>query len=139
MVSVGVSKSLHSMDHRKEDPAQTILKAIGDISQLELTGVQVLVGSYIRPEKTAGGLYITDKQRDEDKYQGKTGLVLKVAEGAFVDGGADTKFNGFKAKVGDWVFYSVQDGWSMSINGQHCRVLQDVHVRGRLPNPDMVL
>lgn len=136
---IGVSKSMQQMDHSKGDPADIIKTAIGDISTLELTGVQVLVGTYIRPQKTRGGIILTDKIRDEDLYQGKTGLVLKVAPGAFVDGGPDTKFNGFKAEVGDWVFYRVSDGFSLTINGHHCRIIEDVHVRGRLPNPDMVL
>jgi len=139
MAGIGVSKSLHAMDHSKEDPANVIREKVGDISQLELTGVQVLVGTYIRPQKTKGGIMLTDKLRDEDLYQGKTGMVLKVAPGAFIDGGADTKFNGFEAKVGDWIFYRVADGFSLTINGHHCRILEDVHVRGRIPNPDMVL
>lgn len=139
MVSIGASKSLQEMDHSKEDPADTIRKAVGDISQLELSGVQVLVGTYLRPQKTKGGIILTDKLRDEDLYQGKTGLVLKVAPGAFVDGGPDAKFNGFKANPDEWIFYRVADGFSLTINGHHCRILEDVHVRGRLPNPDMVL
>ena len=139
MVSVGVSNVLHTMQH-DVDPAKVVLGKVGDISQLELFGVQVLVGTYLRPEKTAGGLFVTDKLRDEDLYQGKVGLVLKVADGAFVDGdAADTKFHGKSVKPGDWIFYSVQDGWSLSVNGHHCRILEDVHVRGRIPNVDMVL
>lgn len=139
MVSIGVSKAMHAMQHN-EDPADTVRKAIGDIEPLELFGVQILVGTYIRPEKTKGKIILTDKQRDEDLYQGKVGLVLKVAKGAFVDGdAADTKFNGITVKPGDWIFYSVQDGWSLSVNGHHCRILEDVHVRGRVPHPDMVL
>ena len=42
-------------------------------------------------------------------------------------------------KPGDWIFYGVQDGLSLNINGHHCRIVEDVHVRGRIPNPDMVL
>ena len=140
MAGIGVSSSLHHMDHTKEDPAEAILKKIGDISALELTGVQVLIGTYIRPQKTKGGILLTDRLRDEDLYQGKTGLVLKVAPGAFVDGdNADTKFHGFKVAPGDWIFYGVQDGLSLNVNGHHCRIVEDVHVRGRIPHPDMVL
>lgn len=139
MPSVGVSPSMHAMQH-DEKPEDTIHKAVGDISGIELFGVNVLVGTYIRPQKTKGGLYLTDKVRDEDLYQGKVGLVLKVADGAFLDGdNADTKFHGKRCKAGDWIFYSVQDGWSLSINGHHCRMLEDVHVRGTVAHPDVVL
>ena len=139
MVStVGMTKSFHAMDHSKIDPAQSVRDAVGDVSTIEITGVQILVGTYLRPEKTKGGILLTDKIRDEDIYQGKVGLVLKVAEGAFVDG-PDAKFNGFTVQPGDWVFYRVADGFSMSINGHHCRLLEDVHIRGRVPNPDIIL
>lgn len=138
MVSIGIAKSLHRMDHSKEDPADTIKKEVGDVSQLTLTGVQVLIGTYVRPKKTDGGILLTDKYRDEDLYQGKVGLVLKVAPGAFEDG-PEAKFYGFKAKVGDWVYFRGADSWSLSVNGYHCRILEDVHVRGTLPGPDMVL
>ena len=134
---IGVNKSMHHMNH-DSDPAEAVKKAVGDISQLEITGVQVLVGTYIRPEKTSGGILLTNKIREEDLYQGKVGLVLKVAAGAFVDG-PDAKFNGFTVKPGDWIFYRVADGFSLSLNSHHCRIVEDVHVRGRVPHPDMVM
>lgn len=138
MVSVvGVNKSLHAMDHSGEDPVASIKKAVGDIEGLKLSGVQVLIGTYVRPQKTKGGIILSEKFRDEDFYQGKVGLVLKLAPGAFVDG-PDAKFNGFKVEPGDWVFFRVADGFSLSLNGHHCRILEDVHVRGWLPHPDMV-
>ena len=136
-MNMAVGKSLHNMKH-VEDAAQLIKEAVGDISQLEITGVQVLVGTYIRPETTKGGIILTPKLRDEDLYQGKCGLVLKIADGAFVDG-PDAKFNGFKVKVGDWVFYRVADGFALSVHGHHCRIVEDVHVRGRVPHPDMIM
>lgn len=138
MVSIGIAKPLHQMDHSAEDPADTIRNAIGDISQITLTGVQVLVGTYVRPKKTKGGIHLTDKYRDEDLYQGKVGLVLKVAPGAFEDG-PDAKFYGFKVKEGDWVYFRGSDSWSLSVKGYHCRVLEDVYVRGTLPSPDLVI
>lgn len=138
MVSLSVSKSMHQMDHSQEDPADTIRKSVGDIDKMTLTGVQVLIGTYVRPKQTKGGILLTDNQRDEDMYQGKVGLVLKVAPGAFEDG-PDAKFYGYKAKVGDWVFYRGADSWSLTVNGQHCRILEDVHVRGGVPGPDMIL
>lgn len=139
MVSnIGATKSFHSMEH-DVDPKQTVLDAVGDIEAVEITGVQILVGTYLRPEKTSGGILLTDTIRDEDIYQGKVGMVLKVAPGAFVDGGPDAKFNGFIVKPGDWVFYRVADGFSMSINSHHCRLLEDVHIRGRVPHPDIII
>lgn len=140
MPSIGASKSLQQMDHSQEDPKEKILKELGDISGLQLGGVRVLVGTYIRPKQTKGGIILTDKYRDEDLYQGRAGLVVAMAEGAFVDGdSADTKFHGFKPKIGDWVTYGVQNGRSTLVNGCPCRLLEDVHIDGIISHPDMVL
>jgi hypothetical protein len=56
---------------------------IGDISTLTLAANNVLVAVYKRPEKTKSGIILTDQNRDEDNYQSKVGLVLKVGPTAF--------------------------------------------------------
>ena len=93
-----------------EDPANEIRKRIGDISKIEVLHNQILVGVYIRPEKTKGGILLTSQTRDEDRYQGKAGLVLKKGPLAFVDD-ENNKFHGQNVDIGDWVFYRVSDGF----------------------------
>ena len=120
-----------------EDPANEIRKRIGDISQIEVLHNQILVGVYIRPEKTKGGILLTSQTRDEDRYQGKAGLVLKKGPLAFVDDD-NNKFHGQNVDVGDWVFYRVSDGFPLVLNGTLCRLLEEVHVKGKIPSPDVV-
>ena len=120
-----------------EDPANEIRKRIGDISQIEVLHNQILVGVYIRPEKTKGGILLTSQTRDEDRYQGKAGLVLKKGPLAFVDDD-NNKFHGQNVDVGDWVFYRVSDGFPLVLNGTLCRLLEEVHVKGKVPSPDVV-
>ena len=120
-----------------EDPANEIRKRIGDISKIEVLHNQILVGVYIRPEKTKGGILLTSQTRDEDRYQGKAGLVLKKGPLAFVDDD-NNKFHGQNVDVGDWVFYRVSDGFPLVLNGTLCRLLEEVHVKGRIPSPDGV-
>jgi co-chaperonin GroES (HSP10) len=119
------------------DPKQEMLDNIGDISKVEVFHNQTLVMVYIRPDKTASGLYLADKTRDEDRFQGKTGLVLKKGPLAFVDDETN-KFHGQDVNVGDWVFYRVSDGFPITINGQLCRLLEEVHIKGRINEPDTV-
>ena len=38
---------------------------------------QVLIAVYERPKVTASGIHLPDQSTDEDRYQGKVGLVLK--------------------------------------------------------------
>jgi hypothetical protein len=40
------------------DPAQDVTKKIGDLSKFEVFHNQILVGVYIRPEKTKSGLIL---------------------------------------------------------------------------------
>jgi co-chaperonin GroES (HSP10) len=119
------------------DPKQHILDEIGDISGLVLFNNQVLVGTYVRPEKTVKGLYIPETNRENDKYQSKVGLILKTGPSAFVDDSGQW-FDGVEINVGDWVVHRPSDGWQITINGMSCRILDDTSIRGTIQHPDMV-
>jgi co-chaperonin GroES (HSP10) len=119
------------------DPAKEIQAKVGDLKNIELFNMQVLVGIYVRPQMTASGILLTDKTIDEDNYQGKVGLVLKTGPSAFVDE-TGKWFNGQKIKVGDWVVFRPSDGWAVSVNGKSCRILDDLSIKARIKQPDMV-
>jgi len=124
------------MDH-STDPKADLIERLGDLSQVDLFHNQVLLAIYIRPEKTKSGIILTDKYRDEDKYQSKVGMVVKMGDLAF-DDPTDAWFKGVNVSMNDWVVYRPSDGWSININGVDCRVLDDVNARMRIPTPDMV-
>lgn len=116
------------------DPADALRREIGDISKIEMFNTQVLVGVYIRPEKTRGGILLDTK---EDRFQSKVGLVLAKGHSAFEE--SDGKwFDGKDIIVGDWLFFRPSDGWNITINGVLCRILDDVSFRGRIAHPDQV-
>jgi co-chaperonin GroES (HSP10) len=119
------------------DPKADILNALGDLSSYKVMNNQVLAAVYIRPEKTAGGIYLTDKARDEDKFQGKVALIVKMGPEAYAD---DTGrwFNGVSIKEGDWIVFRPSDGWSLSVNDVLCRMLDDVSTKMLIPHPDKV-
>jgi co-chaperonin GroES (HSP10) len=119
------------------DPAETIRKEMGNISDIEIFHNQVLVAIYIRPEKTKSGLYLSAQTREEDKYQGKVGLIIKKGADAFVDDSGKW-FKGVNLDVGDWIYFRPSDGWQITVHGQLCRILDDTDVRGRIPQPDTV-
>ena len=119
------------------DPKTELLQEVGDIKEVEIFKNQILCAIYIRPQKTKSGIILTEKYVDEDKYQGKVGLVLKMGPEAFVDDSGKW-FKNMKIKVGDWVVFRPSDGWSVSINGKSCRILDDVAIRGRVQSPDII-
>jgi len=119
------------------DPKTELLNEVGNIKEVEIFNNQILCAIYIRPQKTKSGIILTEKYVDEDKYQGKVGLVLKMGPEAFVDDSGKW-FKNMKIKVGDWVVFRPSDGWSVSINGKSCRILDDVAIRGRVQSPDII-
>jgi co-chaperonin GroES (HSP10) len=127
---------------RNVDPAAEIYRSLGNISDVEVCSNQILVAVYIRPEKTAGGLILPDATRDEDKYQSKVGLIVKMGPDACLEWRDDAKFS-----VGDWIVFRVSDGWSLGIkndaapsgsSGVICRMLSDDSIRMRISHPERV-
>ena len=119
------------------DPADTITNKIGDLTDIEIFGNNVLLGVYERPQVTKSNIYLPDQIRAEDKHQGKAGLVLKKGPHAFVsDNNYD--FGGQDVEVGDWVSIWVSDGRQIVINGQLCRLVEDQYLRLKIPAPDIV-
>ena len=123
------------------DPKAVLLKDVGDVSHIEVFNMQVLVAVYIRPEKTKSGIILSDKTRDEDRYQSKVGLIVKMVikkgPSAFVDE-SDKWFSGINVKEGDWIVFRPSDGWNITINGTLCRMLDDMSIRARISHPDQV-
>lgn len=119
------------------DPKQAILDAVGDLSGVHLLGDDVLIGIYIRPKKTAGGIIRPDMNVQEDMWQGKVGLVLKLGPNAFVDA-EDGHLYEDRAKVGDWVMFFVGDARSVSIRGCPCRLIRDVNIRSTVDDPSII-
>jgi len=127
--------------HVKE-PAEVIWEEVGDLSGIEPILQQVLLGLYVRKEgKTASGIYVPTKVFDEDQYQSRVGLVLKVGPRAFVDDPEHKVFfHGYRANVGDWqMFKPPNSSFAMQIGAAKCYLIPDVYVsKMRVAHPDLV-
>ncbi|MBB3411216.1 co-chaperonin GroES (HSP10) [Rhizobium sp. BK316] len=125
------------LGRKSQSTKEEILASVGDLSQIEVMHNQILVGIWMRPEKTAGGIFLTDNTINEDKWQGKVGLVLKKGPLAFEDD-PNNDFRGQTVNEGDWVIYRTSDGFSIDVNATHCRLLEDVHIKGRVSEPSVI-
>lgn len=127
--------------YHEKDPKELIFEKIGDLSTVGVTFSQVLLGIYERPStmKLPSGeiLHIADQTREEDGFQGKAALVLKLGPLAFKDT-AEVDFQGFKVEVGQWVVLRPSDGWPVSIHGVKCRMISDTAIRMVIAEPDDV-
>lgn len=125
----------------KTDPRSEITEKIGDVSEFKVMFNQLLVAIYLRPDSLdlGGGkkLFLTDQSRNEDRFQGKVGLVLQKGPMAFVDDGS-TKFCGQSVEAGDWIVIRPSDGFPTNVKGVLCRMIEDVHVKAVIPRPDYV-
>lgn len=123
---------------RSDDPKKGILEAIGDIGSADVLTDLVLVGTFIRNEKYKGTTIILPTQvLQEDEFQGKVGLVLKVGPLAFGDWENETE-RGQNAKLHTWVVFAIKDTWPIQVNGVACRVVPYDKLRMRLADPSMV-
>ncbi len=119
------------------DPADQIWNEIGDLTGFEVMHNDVLIAIYKRPEKTKSGILLSDQTRKEDEYQGKAGLVLKKGPLAFVSD-ENYDFKGQNVVPGEWISIWVSDGRKIIINNVLCRMVEDRHIRLKIPAPDLV-
>ena len=119
------------------DPKKELIAKLGDVSTVEVFNNAVLVATYVRPTKTASGIHLPDKYVDEDRFQGKAALIVKMGPEAFKDD-SGRWFAGADIKEGDWVALRPSDGWPVSVNGVPCRVIEDTTVRLKIDRPDRV-
>lgn len=110
------------------DPKVGIINAVGDLSKEIVLWDLVLVGTYIRPEKTIGGIIRPLENVQEDQFQGKSGLVLKLGEDITEP----------RVEVGQWAVYSIKDGLAITVNGAPCRLVPHDRIRMVTSNPDVV-
>lgn len=134
LLSAGVFSSFPGAFNSDKDE---IKKSAGDLTNEEVMFNQVLVGIWKRPEKTKGGIILTDNTRKEDDYQGKVGLVLKLGPQAY-QSDSEVDFGTQKVSVGDWVVFRPGDGWQLRVGDQNCRMLIDASIKMKITKPDLV-
>lgn len=119
---------------QSENPKLALIKAVGDLSQEHVLSDLVLVATYIRPEKTVGGIIRPPENIKEDEFQGKVGLIVKAGPLAteFEDDTPPT------CQVGDWVVYDIKSGWAVTVNEVACRLVPYSRLRMKVSNPDVV-
>jgi co-chaperonin GroES (HSP10) len=129
------SKALE-MAHER-DPRLDILDAVARyLDGIEVIGSDILVGAYKRPEKTKGGVFITQASRAEENFQGVAGLVLKMGPLAFVE---DDKHKfPVKPRVGDWIVHPSNQCVSIHVGPAQCRIVNEDAVRMVIDRPDIV-
>jgi co-chaperonin GroES (HSP10) len=117
---------------------QEIFSKLGvTLHELEIMFNRVLVAIYIRPERTAGGIIRVDETKEEDVWQGKVGMIVKMGDLAYKDSD-DFSFQGQRAAVGEWVVFRIGDTWDLLVNDVPCRLIADDHIKMKIQDPRSV-
>ena len=101
----------------------------------------VIVAKFIRTK--IGSVWTPTDTQTEDKWQGKTGLVVTLGPIAFVDE-PNFNFHGLSVKAGEWALYRHTDGWDFDFtlpgttDKLHLRLLEDTQIKGSTMRPELV-
>ncbi len=119
------------------DPRRGIQTAVGEaLNQIRVMGAQVLVGTYIEPERTAGGIIKPQSTVQESLYMGILGLVLKKGPWAFQDdAAAGVDWKGQDVEIGEWVVFRFSSAWEFHLNGVSVRLVDDRDIKAVVTSP----
>ncbi len=114
----------------QSDPKQALLDSLGDaINHVHPLRYEAIVATYVRPEKTAGGIYLSDRTLVEDRFQGKVGLLVKFGPLAF-----SAEHWGDRApQLHEEMFVLDPRG-----DGTAVRRMDDIGIRGIVDNPALI-
>ncbi len=123
-----------------ENPKQALLDSLTDvINHTHPLRYEVIVVTYIQPEKTPGGIIVPDQTLMEDRFQGKVGLLVRIGPLAF-----NAEHWGDRApKLHDWVYFNPSDSMEMhSVDRQgnktSIRRMDDISIRGIVDDPKLI-
>lgn len=125
-----------------DDPAQIIMARVHDeLPKVPaIFGPRVLIALAPSPERSAGGVIFTDKAKDEGRWQGKAGLVLKLGYDAFKyhPRYPQYEWEGPKPEVGSWVHFFNSDAREIGLGGIACRYIWDSDILGLVSDPEAI-
>lgn len=109
----------------------------GNIVQLDSAptpcGWRILIAISEPPEKTKGGIILTDETRDVTGFAAQLGEVIAVGEEAYAD---KDKFKTHWVKKGDWILIGKFAGVRVDVKGKEYRILNDDEVIGITEAPN---
>ncbi len=129
-----------------EDPAIAIRQRVNEyLDGIRIGGQDILVAVYLpgKDAKTAGGVWLPDEARETYRFQGVTGLVLKVGPLAYQTEKTKDWFQNRDGdpeppRVGEWVMFDIKTSHSFNLGTQPCRFVAAQYVMAIVERPDMV-
>lgn len=120
-----------------ENPKREILKWAGSLKDISIKGDRVLIGTYARPQKTAGNIILPDSQLAENRWQGMVGLLLACGPSAFKYDGSYA-YEGEPPEVGSWVVYKPAESTEVAWRKMSCRIMRSDSVIATIRDPQLI-
>lgn len=157
-MSVRIDLQRYSEDKDCATPDGLKVKMIAELMP-KVEGIRVqrnrlIVATYVRPNVSAGGIILTQRHTDEDRWQGKIGLVLKIGPIAFdfdeVRELTEAGLERFEAidnlgipQVGDWVVFRNSETWEFGLTvdagkAASCRMISDDSIIAVVKDPSTI-
>jgi co-chaperonin GroES (HSP10) len=133
MTSQMTSSSLAYMDIQGDQKAELLKRLEDGPAAVKAVGHQIVSVIWMRPAKTAKGIYLTDDTKDEDIWQGKVSLVVAVGPDAYANGVST------RCQVGDWIVTNPIAGQKLRVNNAYVRIINDDQVLARCNGPQGIL
>lgn len=124
------------------DPKKVLWDAVRPyLDDCHPTQAYILAARYVRPEKTTGGIILTENQgtRGNDEYLGKAHLLLKCGPLAFWEENEGAVWGDAKPRPGDWISMRPSDGMSLYLGKTMCVLVLADAVRMITNRPDIIL
>jgi len=103
----------------------------------EPTGWRLLILPFTPPERTKGGLILSQETLDRGRISTNVGYVLKMGPLAYQD--KDKFSKGAWCKEKDWVIFARYAGSRLPIEGGELRILNDDEVLGTVKDPESII
>ena len=127
---------------REGDFKDVVFKLLAkELKQTKIPGEKLLIVTYIPPEKTKGGIILSNRALDENRFQGKVALIVKIGDEAFKYKNQfdhEGLYDGHTPKVGDYVVCRFSDGFEMLINGTAVRLIDQHAIQMYIEDPESV-
>ena len=133
MARTNAMQKAREISQSRDHDIERHLAALGDFDD-DVLHSQVLCMTYVQRAVTEGGIHLPDETIQEDRFQGKIALVIAMGPGAFKDDRV-AQFHGQKLELHEWVLVRPSDGLELFINGNSCRLFEDVDIRLKIKSP----
>lgn len=115
---------------QKNKPEDICIQEIG--CDIEVKGYRILIKSAELPEKSKGGLILTESYKNMERRTKNLGRVLKIGPTAFTD-----RFEDRRVNVGDWILYSIYEREEVYPNDKLCYFINDERVYASVKEYDL--